>query len=219
MKNAHLRMGTLTFVKQTRDTVTDVTVHLNQLVAEIPQPQGPAAAMHLASVFGGDVEIGAVAAAAHEGFRFRIKAPGLALFGTLGDDPVLYRSSLQVPLQVPGRKRPVRHLILVSKTLFETTFGANKEARRTVLYDDSPEFVLHRLGVRFGLPVLPEWAQWFRSELERRGLVEELAGVNCSPIAAKGTKLRMLRILSQGLRRKAITIPLKEAVPEPDEAR
>jgi hypothetical protein len=34
MQNAHLRMGTLTFVKQTRDTVTDVTVHLNQLVAE-----------------------------------------------------------------------------------------------------------------------------------------------------------------------------------------
>ena len=137
MQNAHLRMGTLTFVKQTRDTVTDVTVHLNQLVAEHPAPSGPAAAMHLASVFGGDVEIGAVAAAAHEGLKFQIKAPGLALLGTLGEDPVLYRSSLQVP----GRKRPVRHLILVSKTLFETTFGANKEARRTVLYDDSPEFV------------------------------------------------------------------------------
>jgi hypothetical protein len=29
----------------------------------------------------------------------------------------------------------------------------------------------------------------------------------------------MLRILSQGLRRKAITIPPKEAIPEPDEAR
>ena len=215
MQNAHLRMGTLTFVKQTRDTVTDVTVHLNQLVAEHPVPSGPAAAIHLASVFGGDVEIGAVAAAAHEGFKFQIKAPGLALLGTLGEDPVLYRSSLQVP----GRKRPVRHLILVSKTLFETTFGANKEARRTVLYDDSPEFVLHRLAVRFGLPVLPEWAQWFRAELHRRGLVEELAGVNCSPVAVKGTKLRMLRILSQGLRRKAITIPPKEAVPEPDEAR
>ena len=215
MQNAHLRMGTLTFVKQTRDTVTDVTVHLNQLVAEHPAPSGPAAAIHLASVFGGDVEIGAVAAAAHEGFKFQIKAPGLALLGTLGEDPVLYRSSLQVP----GRKRPVRHLILVSKTLFETTFGANKEARRTVLYDDSPEFVLHRLAVRFGLPVLPDWAQWFRAELDRRGLVEELGGVNCSPITVKGTKLRMLRILSQGLRRKAITIPLKEAVPEPDEAR
>lgn len=211
MQNAHLRMGTLTFVRQTRDTVTDVTVHLNQLVAEQPERPGLAVAVHLASVFGGDVEVGAVAAAAHEGLKFQIKAPGLALFGTLGEDPVLYRSSLQVP----GRKRPVRHLILVSKTLFETTFGANKEARRTVLYDDSPEFVLHRLAVRFGLPVLPGWAQWFRAELDQRGSIEELVGVNCSPIAVKGTKLRMLRILSQGLRRNAITIPLKESGREP----
>ena len=103
MQNAHLRMGTLTFVKQTRDTVTDVTVHLNQLVAEQPEASGAAAAIHLVSVFGGDVEIGAVAAAAHEGFKFQIKAPDLALFGSLGEDPVLYRSSLQVPgLSVPG---------------------------------------------------------------------------------------------------------------------
>lgn len=214
MQNAHLRMGTLTFVKQTRETVTDVTMHLNQLVAEQPERPGLAVVIHLASVFGGDVEIGAVAAAAHEVLKFQIKAPGLVLFGTLGEDPVLYRSSLQVP----GRKRPVRHLILVSKTLFETTFGANKEARRTVLYDDSPEFVLHRLAVRFGLPVLPDWAPWFRAELDRRGLVEELGGVNCSPIAVKGTKLRMLRILSQGLRRRAITIPVKESIREPFEA-
>ena len=78
---------------------------------------------------------------------------------------------------------------------------------------------MHRLAVRFGLPVQPDWAQWFRAELDRRGLVEELAGVNCSPITVKGTKLRMLRILSQGLRRKAITIPPKEAVPKPAEAR
>ena len=62
MQNAHIRMGTMTFVKQTRDTVTDVTVHLNQLVAGYPPPSGPGAAIHLASVFGGDVEIGAVAA-------------------------------------------------------------------------------------------------------------------------------------------------------------
>jgi len=210
MQNAHLRMGTLAFVKQTRDTVTDVTVHLNQLVAEQPERAGSAVSVHLASVFGGDVEVGAVAAAAHEGLKFQIRAAGLALFGTLGDDPVLYRSSLQVP----GRKRPVRHLILVSKMLCETTFGANKEARRTVLYDDTPEFVLHRLAIRFGLPVLPEWAQWFCTELDRRGSVEELIGVNCSPIAVKGTKLRMLRILSQGLRRKAIAITSNGSRPQ-----
>ena len=54
--------------------------------------------------------------------------------------------------------------------------------------------------------------------LDRRGLVEELAGLNCSPIAVKGTKLRMLRILSQGLRRKLITIPENASAGEPFEA-
>ena len=203
MQNAHLRMGTLSFVKQVRDTVTDVSVHLNQLVAEWPERHGQAVALHLVSVFGGDVEIGAVTAAAQEGLHFQVKAPDVALLGTMGEDPVLYRASVQVP----RRKRPVRHLILISRAMFETTFGANAEVRRTVLYDDAPEFVLHRLAVRFGLPVLPEWAEWFRAELSRRGMVEELVGLDCSPIAVKGTKLRMLRILSAGLRRKSITIP------------
>jgi hypothetical protein len=98
--------------------------------------------------------------------------------------------------------------VILSKTLFETTFGANAEARRTILYDDSPDFVLRRLAIRFGLPVLPEWAAWFHSELMRRGMIEELVGLNCLPIAVKGTKFRMLRILGQGLRRKPIQIPV-----------
>src|SRR6266511_3124556 len=31
----------------------------------------------------------------------------------------------------------------------------------------------------------PEWAEWFRSELERRRLIESLLGLNCNPIAVK----------------------------------
>jgi hypothetical protein len=142
-------------------------------------------------------------AAAHEGLRFQIALGAQQFIGTLGEKPVVYRASLQIP----GRKRPVRHAVILSKALFETTFGAKSEARRTVLFDSSAEFVLHRLAVRFGLPVLPEWSEWFRHELDRRKLVEDLVGLNCSPIAVKGTKLRMLRMLSQGLRRKAIEIP------------
>jgi hypothetical protein len=76
-----------------------------------------------------------------------------------------------------------------------------------VLYDDSPDFVLHRLAVRFGLPVLPEWADWFHGELRRRKLIDELTGLNCAPVAVKGDKTRMLRILSQGLRRRQIQFP------------
>ena len=159
--------------------------------------------LHLVSVFGGDQDVGAVIAAAQEALRFRIAFGAQEFIGTLGEKPVIYKASLQIP----GRKRPVRHTVLLSRALFETTLGANNEARRTVLFDDTPDFVLHRLAVRFGLPVLPEWAEWFNLELRRRGIVEELIGLNCNPIAVKGTKLRLLRVLSQGLRRNAISIP------------
>ena len=202
MQNAHLRMGKLTFVRQTRDTITNITVPLNCLVAEPADSRG-AATLHLVSVFGGDQDVGAVIAAAHEGLRFELAFADEEIIGTLGEKPVIYRASLQIP----ERKRPVRHAVLLSKVFFETTFGANSEARRTVIYDDTPDFVLHRLAVRFGLPVLPEWAEWFSVELRRRGMVEKLVGLNCDPIAVKGTKLRLLRILSQGLRRQAIAIP------------
>jgi hypothetical protein len=203
MQNAHLRMGKLTFVKQTRDTITNISVHLDRLVAERPGDRRSVIDLHLISVFGGDQDIGAVIAAAYESLRFQLNVGAQEFMGLLGEKPVVYRASLQVP----GRKRPVRHAILLSKAFFETTFGACSEARRTVLFDDSAEFVLHRLAVRFGLPVLPEWSDWFRAELERRKLVELLFGLNCNPIAVKGTKLRLLRILGQGIRRRAIEIP------------
>jgi hypothetical protein len=128
---------------------------------------------------------------------------GEEFIGSLGEKPAIYRSSLQIP----GRKRPVRHAVLLSRELMETTLGANGDARRTVLFDEQAEFVLHRLSVRFGMPVLPEWAGWFRMELDRRRLIEPIFGWNCSPVVVKGTKLRMLRVLSQGLKRGSIQVP------------
>lgn len=200
MENAHQRMGRLTFVRQTRDSVTDVSVHLEKLVAEAQDDRS--ATFHLVSVFGGDQEIGAVIAAAQEGLRFQTECGERRLLGTLGEKPVVYRASLQIP----GRKRPVRHAILISRSFYETTLGANSEARKTVLFDNTPEFVLHRLSARFGLPILPEWAGWFSEELRRRGAIAPLIGFNCVPATVQGTKLRLLRLLSQGLRRKTLVV-------------
>jgi hypothetical protein len=168
--------------------------------------------LHFISVFGGDQEIGAIAAAVADGQHFHFRIHGQELAGTLGEKPVLYRASLQIP----GRKRPVRHLVALSRTLFQTTLGADGEARRTILYDNSPGFVLHRLAVRFGLPVLPEWADWFHLELRRRRLVEDLIGLNCAPVAVKGNKIRMLRILGQGLRRRQIQLPPEDIAASPE---
>jgi hypothetical protein len=206
-------MGKLTFTRQTKDHSTNISLHLDRLVAEPPTERAGSAALHLVSVFGGDQEIGAIAAAISDGQYLHIHAQGSDFAGTVGEKPVLYRASLQIQ----GRKRPVRHMVAVSQALFKTTLGADGEARRTILYDETPGFMLHRLAVRFGLPVLPEWAEWFRCELRRRGMVEELIGLNCSPVVVKGNKIRMLRILSQGLRRHQIQLPAEvgaEASPE-----
>ena len=189
-------------MRQTRDTVTNVSIHLHRLVAErAPEPHA-SAQLHLVSAFGGDQEIGATIAAALEGLRFKVAAGGDEFTGSLGEKPAMYRSSLQIP----GRKRPVRHVVLLSRELMETTLGADGDARRTVLFDEQADFVLHRLSVRFGIPVLPEWAAWFRGELERRRMIEPILGWNCSPVVVKGTKLRLLRVLSHGLKRGSIQV-------------
>lgn len=204
MENAHLRMGKLKFVRQTRDTITEVSVHMDRLVAERPENPRAAVQMHLVSVFGGDQEVGAIAAAIADEQRFQLSLPdGREFFGFLGEKAVIYRASLQIP----GRKRPVRHLVAVSEAVFDTTLAANGNARRTVLYDGAPGFVLHRLSVRFGLPTLSDWSNWFCEELDRRGMVENLFGLNCDPVAVKATKLRLLRIASSGIRRRLIVIP------------
>lgn len=202
MENAHLRLGKLTFVRQTRDSVTHVSLHLDRLVGEPAKEAHGAARFHFVSIFGGDQEVAAFAAAIADGQRLQATAFGTEILGSLGEKPTVYRASLQIP----GRRRPVRHLIAVSKELLDTTFGANGDAKSTILFDRSPEFLVRRLAMRFGLPHLPEWAEWFGSELVRRGLLSDLIGFNCSPVEAKGTKLRLLRIFGQGLRRGSISV-------------
>src|SRR2546428_12895037 len=90
MQNAHLRMCNLTFVRQTRDTITNITVGLNCLVAE-PRDSQTATTLHLVSIFGGDQDIGAVLAAAHEALRFRVATDDRRFFRAPGEKPGLFR--------------------------------------------------------------------------------------------------------------------------------
>ena len=203
MKNAHLRMGTLQFTKVLRDTTIDVSVRMERLIAE-QAAAGRSAQCHLVSVIGNDQEIAAIAAAISEDARFYASAPGVGrLMINLGKEAAVFRSSISVP----GRRRPIRHLVACSEHLSRTRAGGEPTARRTVLCDDNPEFLLYRLGVRFGLPVLPEWSEWFSRERERHKAIEPLIGVGCRPVLVKGTKKRFLGWIGHALKRGAIQIP------------
>src|SRR5690349_5642587 len=117
MQNAHERFGMLEFIKRTKDSTTRVRVHIDGAVLEIPKDERSQARAHLISMIGGDSEIGALWAAVTEGALFQIQVPGrAAIAASLGSAAQCFRGSVMVP----GRKRPVRHLVAVSAELAKT---------------------------------------------------------------------------------------------------
>jgi hypothetical protein len=180
---------------------------MDRLIAETGQ-RGSSRA-HLISVFGNDQEIAAIAAALVEPSWFKVSGSGLASMSvSLGERVSVFRASASLP----GRKRPLRHLVVLSEELVGRHTAGDRSVRRTILCDDRPEFMLHRLSVQFGLPAVPEWSAWFAAELRRIRAVEQLIGLGCSPIAVKGTKKRFLALLSGGLKRKRIALPVTDSV-------
>jgi len=204
MQNAHERFGTLEFTKRTKDTATRVRVHVDRAVVEPATNQRSLATAHLVSMIGGDAEIGALCAAVAEGGMFQIHLPGCAVIAaSLGPEAQCFRGSVMLP----GRKRPIRHLIAMSAELLKTKPGADREGGRTILCDDDPTFVLYRIAYRYGLPVVPEWAPWFVRELRQRKAIRPLQGIGCSPVLVSGNKPTFLRCISRALRARFISVP------------
>jgi len=203
MKNAHLRMGSLRFTKVLRDTTIDITLRMDRMIAE-HAADNRSAQCHVLSVIGNDQEIAAIAAAIADEARFYATGPEInRLMITIGEGAEVFRSSINVP----GRRRPLRHLVAISEELSKTRAGGNPSARRTILCDDDRAFQLYRISVRFGLPVLPEWSEWFGEMLERKNAVDPLIGIGCTPVVVKGTKKRFLGWMGHALKRGAIKIP------------
>lgn len=200
MRNAHERFGILEFTKRMKDTTTQIRLRLDRLVGEADRGK---AKIHLLSVLGGDSDMGAIWAAVKEENFFTVQGPGIEpMTGSLGADAQCFRGAITIP----GR-RPIRHLVAISAEVANTRPGANREGNRTVLCDNDPSFVLYRVAQRFGLPAVPEWAEWFHAELQRRGAVRPLIGFGCNPVLVSGTKKIFLKWIGQALRRKHIEFP------------
>ena len=122
--------------------------------------------------------------------------------GSLGADAQCFRGTLTL-----AGRRPIRHLVSISAEVARTRPGADREGNRTVLCDGDPTFVLYRMAQRFGLPVVPEWAEWFNAELRRRGAIRPLIGLGCTPVLVSGTKKTFLKWIGRALRRKEIRFP------------
>lgn len=207
MKNAHLRFGTLRYTRRTHDTTIDVRVCMDRLILEPSKDGCPVA--HLISVVGNDGDIGGIWATILDRRTFGVSDPGIEdVNATLGDKPQCWRGSISIP----GRKRPMRHLVAISRELGLTAPGGDNSSRRTILCADDPAFVLFRIAQRYGLPVVPEWAEWFSEELRRRKAITPLTGFGCSPVIVKGTGNAFLHWIGKAVKRGVIQVPEKRSV-------
>src|SRR4051812_2764177 len=181
MKNAHLRFGWLSYVKSTEKTTTSIRLHLDRFMGELspdPPRQGKA---HLISVIGGDTQISAISAAISMADRFMVEGPGV--------QPVrvcLERNAqcFKGPIQLAGRKKPLRHLIGVSEELASGSMCAN--SGRTLMASSDKQFVWASVADIYGVPGIPEWADWFEDELKTHHAIAPVLGVGCDPVTVKG---------------------------------
>jgi len=193
MKNAHERFGRLVYRRHTEKTATNLRVFLDAFVGE---ERGKA---HFVSVVGGDVEIGAMAAALANGDSFTVVDPyGAESIVSLGEKPLCFRGSIMVP----GRKRPLRHLVSCSQELADTTADG-----RLLLVSDDHSFVWSSLVCHYGLPATPDWGPWVISQLQQQKRIQPLIGFGYAGVAVKAKRKELLALLRRGLRSRKLAFP------------
>ena len=193
MKNAHERFGKLVYRRCTEKTATNLRVFLDAFVGE---DRGKA---HLVSVVGGDVEIGALAAAFANGDSFTVVDPfGAESIVSLGEKPLCFRGSIMVH----GRKRPLRHLVSCSQELADTTSDG-----KLLLISEDHSFIWSSLVWHYGLPATPEWGPWLISQLHQQKRIQPLLGFGYAGVAVKASRRHLLALLSKGLRNRHVSFP------------
>jgi hypothetical protein len=201
MTNAHLRFGWLTYVKSTEKTTTSIKLRLDRFIGEdLPDPRQAKA--HLISVIGGDTQISAVSAAISLGDRFLVEGPDIAPTRVcLERNAQCFKGS--VPLA--GRKKPLRHLIAISEELAATTSAESK----TLLAGSDGSFVWASIADLYGIPGMPEWAEWFMDELKTHRATTPALGIGCRPMIIRSEKEQFLDWLSWGVESGAVPFPCK----------
>jgi hypothetical protein len=198
MKNAHERFGFAEFEKRLKDTTTRVRLTADCFIGERADGSAPSAG-HLLSAFGTDVEVAALWAATLGEEPIRVGGQELKPYMVqFGERPTVYRGTLTIP----GRRRPVRHLVVVS-----TQLRAEGDQARIIAKSNSPDLVLRAVANLHGLPLLSDWSEWFCARLQRAGRIRPLSGLNCVPVAIQGTKNDFLEWIGAALKDGQIQIP------------
>lgn len=201
MKNAHLRFGWLTYIKSTEKTTTSIRLRLDRFIGEMAPDAPRQAKAHLISVIGGDTQIAAIGAAVSMADRFMMEGPGVQPARVcLERNAQWFKGSIQVS----GRKKPLRHLVAISE---EFANGTLANSRKTLLAASYNLFVWASICGAHGIPGMPEWADWFATELRTHHAITPALGIGCNPVIVNGEKDEFLDWLSWGIESGALKFP------------
>ena len=192
MKNAHLRLAEVEYSVTSKNWSTRVQVWCDRLATED-------FTTHMLSLFGNDSEMAAVSGAISTGSRLTAKLPdGTRLELNMGEKPTTYRGHLAIP----GRLRPVRHILCFSEALMLNGTAGSV----TVLHND--DTLIWATVISFlGLPALPEWAGAGVQMLRNTEKIREIAGFNCSPVTVTITREELLKWIGSQVEGKLLNLP------------
>lgn len=202
MKNAHLRFGWLTYVKSTEKTITSIKLRLDRFIGELsPDPPRQAKA-HLISVIGGDTQIAAISAAVSMADRFMVEGSSVPPVRIcLERNAQCFKGSIQMP----GRKKPWRHLVAISEEFASGNVPAN--SGKTLLAGSDNLFVWASIADTYGIPGIPAWADWFADELRTHRAITPTLGIGCDPAIVSGDKEQFLDWLGWGVESETLKFP------------
>ena len=144
-------------------------------------------------MIGGDTQVAAVSAAITLGDRFMVEGPGVQPIRVcLERNAQCFKGSIQLA----GRKKPLRHLIAVSEEFASSNTSAS--SGRTLLAGSENGFVWASLAHIHGIPGIPDWADWFGSELNTHKAIIPALGIGCAPVLVKGEKEQFLSLAQLG---------------------
>ena len=103
---------------------------------------------------------------------------------------------------VPGRKRPLRHLVSCSQELADNTADGN-----LLLVSDDPLFIWSSLVCHYGLPATPEWGPWMISQLQQQKRIQSLPAFGYAGVVIKAKRKELLALLRRGLRNHQLAFP------------
>jgi hypothetical protein len=196
MKNAHERFGKLLYRRQTEKTATNLRVFLHAFVAE---DRGKA---HLVSVVGGDVEIGALAAAFANGDSFTVEDPYHRL---------ARREAVVSPKLHCGSRTEA-----AAEASCELLAGISEHHLRwkLLLISDDQSFIWSSLVRHYGLPATPEWGPWLIAQLQSQKRIQPLLGFGYAGVAVKAKRKVLLALLRKGLRSNRLAFPVHNGAVE-----